>query len=29
LMGGMAKEGKLKVVGAYYDVGTGAVSLLE
>ena len=29
LIGGMAKEGKLKVVGAYYDVGTGAVSLLE
>jgi carbonic anhydrase len=29
LIGGMAKEGKLKVVAAYYDVGTGAVSLLE
>jgi carbonic anhydrase len=29
LIGSMAKEGKLKVLGAYYDVGTGAVSLLE
>jgi carbonic anhydrase len=26
---GLVKAGKLKVVSAYYDVGTGAVSLLE
>jgi carbonic anhydrase len=29
LIAGMVKSGKVKVVAAYYDVGTGAVSLLE
>ena len=29
VIAGLVKEKKLKVVGAYYDTGTGAVSLLE
>jgi len=29
VISGLLKEGKLKVVAAYYDLGTGAVTLLE
>jgi carbonic anhydrase len=29
VISGLVKEGKLKVIAAYYDVGSGAVSLLE
>ena len=29
VISGMLKEGKVKVVAAYYDLGTGTVTLLE
>jgi len=29
VISGLVKANKLKVVAAYYDIGTGAVSLLE
>jgi carbonic anhydrase len=29
VISGMVKEGKLKVIAAYYDIGTGKVTLLE
>ena len=29
VIAGMVKEGKLKVVAGYYDLGTGAVTLIE
>jgi hypothetical protein len=25
----MSKDGKIKIVGAYYDLGSGTVTLLE
>jgi carbonic anhydrase len=29
VISGLVKDKKLKVVAAYYDIGTGAVSMLE
>jgi hypothetical protein len=29
VISGMVKEGKVKVVAGYYDVGTGAVIILD